>query len=491
MLLNYALAVLSGLLMVLIHPRANFAFLAPFALAPLIYALAREWVPRHRFLLAYSSGLVFWATSNYWIHFVISVHGGLGTGLGVIGFVLFVLLRAVPMGLFGLSAGVVIQQPYALLAVPAMWVAMERIPYLYDYKWLMLGNAGIDMSIPMRLAPLTGVYGLSFLFAMLGVAIAFVVLRRGRRQLLPLLSLVILPVLPSLPEGSVPDRLAVSVQPSVADRDNWTAPEAVALTKQMEALSLTPLLKGGRRPSLILWPEIPAPLYYFDDPVFRESVTSMIRIAGVPTILGTVARNAQGEPLNSALVMAPSGEPVGRYDKMNLVPFGEYTPWPFRGFVDKISNEIGDFVPGKQLATFELVRGERAGVFICYESAFPDHVRTFVGQGATLLVNLSNDGYFGGSAAREQHLSLVRMRAAENDRWILRSTNDGITTAVDPAGRTAKPLPQYAVTSAQLPFAYRRQLTPYSRWGDVFAWSCVGASVVALGLSQIPQYKRG
>jgi len=490
-LLNYALAVLTGLLLVGIFPRFGFTLLAPFAIAPLVYALSREWSPKHRFLLGWVAGLIFWSLCNYWIHFVISVHGGLGQGLGTVGFVLFVLLRAVPMGLFAVCAGIAVQHPTAVIAVPAMWVAMERIPYLYDYKWLMLGNAGIDMPVPMRLAPLTGVYGLSFVFAVLGTAVALVALRRPRTWLIPAAIILPILVLPDLPAPGLPTADAVSVQPSVEDRDNWTTTEAVALGKQMEALTMTPVLQSRRKPALLLWPEVPAPIYYYEDAWLREQVDAMVRTAGAPALIGTVARNSKGQPLNSATLIAPSGQKFDHYDKVHLVPFGEYIPWPFQGIVDKISSEIGDFVPGDRVVTFPLDGGQRVGAFICYESAFPSHVRQFVAQGATVLANLSNDGYFGDSAAREQHLFLVRMRAAENRRWILRSTNNGITASIDPAGRIARTLNDKQVTSGRLLFSFNKDATLYTQYGDWFAWTCTGLALILLGLTQVPVYRKG
>jgi apolipoprotein N-acyltransferase len=169
---------------------------------------------------------------------------------------------------------------------------------------------------------------------------------------------------------------------------------------------------------------------------------------------------------------------VDRYDKINLVPFGEFIPPPF-GWVNRITKEIGDFAPGNRIVVFP-VDGHRIGAFICYESAFPDLVRQFARNGAEALVNLSNDGYFGHTAAREQHLALVRMRAAENRRWILRGTNDGITAAVDPAGRVSFRAPPYVELSAIVDYNYNRQLTPYTRFGDWFAWSCLA---IGLGLA--------
>src|ERR1035441_4073892 len=152
------------------------------------------------------------------------------------------------------------------------------------------------------------------------------------------------------------------------------------------------------------------------------------RAAQAHVLFGIVARAGGGAPLNSAVLVSPEGEPVSRYDKVNLVPFGEYVPWPF-GFANKISTELGDFAAGNRVVVSPVVSPKigthKISTFICYESVFPGFVRKFAAGGAEVLFNISNDGWFGKSAAREQHLNMVRMRAAENRRWILRSTNDG------------------------------------------------------------------
>jgi apolipoprotein N-acyltransferase len=152
------------------------------------------------------------------------------------------------------------------------------------------------------------------------------------------------------------------------------------------------------------------------------------------------------------------------------VPFGEYVPWPF-DFVKRITTEAGDFVPGTQVVVSP-VGDHRIGTFICYESVFPNFVRRFVAGGAEVLFNISNDGYFGRSAARQQHLEIVRMRAAENQRWILRSTNDGITATIDPAGRLRGSLPPYTEAASRTGFTYIQTRTFYTRYGDWFPVLC-------------------
>src|SRR5262249_24452605 len=144
----------------LVHPRFNLTFLAPVAIAPLVYALSREWVPKHRFLLGYVTGVTYWAGMNYWIEWVMEIHGHLGHAAGFGVWVLFCLAKGIYLGVFGLLGGVLVQRKYALIAIPALWAGIERIPGPFFYTWLTLGNAGIDMAIPMRLAPWTGVYGL-------------------------------------------------------------------------------------------------------------------------------------------------------------------------------------------------------------------------------------------------------------------------------------------------------------------------------------------
>lgn len=489
MLLNYALALLSGVLLFLVHPRFSLAFLAPVAIAPLLYALAREWAPKHRFLLGYVTGVTFWAGVNYWIQFVLSVHGHLGDVGGTVVWVLFCLAKGLYLGGFGMLAGVLIQKSYGVLAIPALWVGIERIPGPFSYTWLTLGNAGVDMAIPMRLAPLTGVYGLSFVFALLGTALAWIALRRPRKALLWLSLLGILVFLPPLPEVSKPTETAATVQPNIAERDDWTQDEVQALHQKLEILALQAGL-ATPRPDVVLWPEMPAPVYYFEDADLRNRLHNLARLVQAPLIVGTVGQNEQKAFLNSAIQISPAGELKGRYDKIFLVPFGEFIPFPFKGMVQKISTEVGDFEAGASVSTFDL-GAEKLGAFICYESAIPHLVRQFPAGGASVLVNLTNDGYFGDTAAREQHVSLVRMRAAENRRWIVRSTNDGLTASIDPAGRIWQTLPPQTETSGRLGFAYMRETTVYSRFGDVFAWGSLVVALLCLALSQVPTFSRG
>jgi apolipoprotein N-acyltransferase len=271
----------------------------------------------------------------------------------------------------------------------------------------------------------------------------------------------------------------------MSEEEQWTPASAAAERDHIIRESQEAAQRQGDE-QLIIWPESPGPLYYYRDPAFHQEAAQLAQQAHAYFLFGTVAETPQGAPLNSAVLLAPNGALVDRYDKINLVPFGEYVP-NFFGFVNRITQEISDFVPGNRIVVFPM-HAHRLGVFICYESVFPDEVREFVKGGANLLVNISNDGYFGHSAAREQHLEIARMRAVENRRWLIRSTNDGITAVIDPAGNVDERLPMYQETTAPAHFAFRDGTTLYTDRGDWFAWGCLIASALALMWSQRPNY---
>ncbi len=470
--MNLALSLLSAVLLILIFPPFHLTWLAPVALAPLLVACARESSWRRRLLEGWAAGFVFWFGVCTWIQFVLEVHGGLGRWGGWATFVLFSMLKGLHLALFSTLAGFLMPKPWAIPAVAALWTGIERTHGPLGFAWLDLGNAGIDMPVAMRLAPITGVYGLSFIFAMLACAVALIILRRPRRDLAWILALVLLLVLPAAPAPDRGSEQALLIQPNIDTEMTWTQSTLDRVEQELSVLSHAP------GTGLIVWPEAPAP-FYPSDPAFREYTARIARKEQVYFLFGGVAYAASGAPLNSAFLLDPSGRMIDRYDKIKLVPFGEFVPSVF-GWVNRITKEIGDFSPGNRIVVFPIA-SHHLGAFICYESAFPDLVRQFARGGAEVLVNLSNDGYFGHSAAREQHLELVRMRAAENRRWILRSTNDGITATVDPAGRVWYRAPPYQELAGVVSYRYLANVTPYTRYGDWFAWGCLLAALLSLG----------
>jgi apolipoprotein N-acyltransferase len=477
--MRYLLAALTAVLLILAFPYFDLVWLAPVALAPLLVAVAREPRPMHQFLLGYVCGVIYWFGVCYWIQFTLAEYAGVGPVVAWALFALFCLAKAMHMAVFALLAGIAMRTRWAIPGVAALWVAIEVTHGPLGFAWLALGNAGVDMGVPMRLAPYTGVYGLSFVFAMMSAGLAVAFLRRSRWQLAWLAPLPLMILLPRLPDFHPGEQVAILTQPNISDTAEWTPQSLAAMERQLAFLSMSAVLSDkSQPPQLLVWPEVPAPLYS-DDPEYLRLAANLARVTNTYFLAGVVGHRSDGGLLNSALLLAPAGEVLGRYDKVHLVPFGEFVPWPF-GFAKKISTEVGDYQPGEKVVVLP-VGDHKIGAFICYESVFPSFVRQFAADGAELLINISNDSWFDKSAARVQHLKIVRMRAAENQRWLLRSTNDGVTGTIDPAGRLLGTLPNYVASASRTGYSYIKETTFYTRHGDWFPAACavLGAGILA------------
>jgi apolipoprotein N-acyltransferase len=440
----------SAVLLILAFPSGNLTFLAPFALIPLLYYLDREPSPWRRIRIGYATGFIYWFGVCYWIQFTLANHGGTGEAGGWALFVLFCLAKAIQTALFTWLAGVVMPTRWAVPSIAALWTIFEWTHQYTGFTWLLLGNATIDWPILPRLAPWTGVYGLSFLLALAAAAIV-------KRQWAWLALAIVPALLPALPAPHQGAQTVLAVQPNLPEEEAWT-PESVRKMDQHLAEISTP-----QHPvAFVVWPEVPAPIYDTD-----RILPEIARATHTAFLAGVVSRTPDGDPLNSAVLFSSEGAFVSKYDKVNLVPFGEFVPWPFTAVTRKISSEAGDYRAGTKV-----VVADRIGTFICYESVFPAYIRRFARDGAEVLFNLSNDGWFGKSSARFQHFEIARMRAVENRRWIVRVTNNGITASIDPAGRVSEMKESYREVVGDLHFDYIREMTFYSRHGDWFIAAC-------------------
>jgi apolipoprotein N-acyltransferase len=331
------------------------------------------------------------------------------------------------------------------------------------------------------------------------VAAAFLVPRKKRSTLL-LASLVAALVLQAgrlVDAPAVPfDRSALLVQENIPVDENWTRDtfqrtlrDLIDLTVKADSSTTSSFGAPGSqtdKPDLIVWPESPAP-FFTTDPLFQDPVSQMARETRTWVVTGSIGSTpatqtgkSPSEVFNSAALISPSGNWSGRYDKVHLVPFGEYLPFPkLFAFAGGLTKEVGEFTPGTSRAP--LAAGSiPLGIFICYESVFPDDVRQFANNGAQVFVNLSNDGWYGDSGAYAQHLNQTRMRAIENDRWILSSTDTGVTAAIDPYGRVVARMARKERGAMVAPYALTSVTTFYTRHGDWFAWLCAIISAGAL-----------
>lgn len=482
-------------------------------MAPLLYALLRgrggegelfdsegrslrPFTLWQGFLIAWLSGVVWYAGTCYWIYPVMNGYGKVVAPLAALITAGYCIVMGMHHGVFGLLLVLMARRSTLgnrrpLLLAPVFWVAIELFrDRVIGVPWNPLGGAQID-NIPFaRIAQTTGVYGLSFAVMLVNCAFAAALLLYGHRRKNLLISAVAAAIALQIgvfakPAPFIATHQAVLMQENVPllDQPEWTPryfDQTISeLVKQsVEAQPVQP----ANDPGLIIWPESPAP-FFIADPRLQRWLVAMAQDRNSYLVVGSLGETQEAgreQLLNSALVMDPHGNMVGRYDKIHLVPFGEYVPFQhLLFFASKLTREVGDFARGTQRKVFDL-GGTHAGVFICYESVFPDEVREFTANGAQLLINISDDLWYGETGAPAQHLQMARMRAMENHRWILLATNNGTTASIDPFGRVVKQAPRNVRTALVVPFAPQNESTFYSRNGDVFAWACVVISLLAV-----------
>ena len=510
---------LSSLLQVLIFPLPGLYVLSWVAFAPLIVALLRARPagaleidgainlqaakPGQAFLLAYVSGIIWYAGTCYWIYNTMHEYGGLSVPLALLALFLFCLYLGLYHGLFGLLLSLAVDSGRdnrrALVAAPFLWVAVELArTRVTGFPWNLLGTAQVDNISLSRITTWTGVYGVSFEIMLVNVAVAaaFLVPRKKRRTLL-IASVAAAAVLqagrlveaPALPA----DHAALLVQENIPAQANWTRDAFERTLRELTDLSAKTVAADSSPPDsthgkvdFIVWPESPAP-FFASDPLFRNPLSEMARATHTWVVTGAIGSTpamqggkSASQIFNSAALLSPTGDWTARYDKVHLVPFGEYLPFPqLFSFAGGLTKEVGEFQSGASRAPLD-AGSTRLGVFICYESVFPGEVREFANQGAQVLVNLSNDGWYGDSGAYAQHLNQTRMRAIENDRWILSATNTGVTASIDPYGRIVARLPRKERSALVAPYALISVTTFYTRHGDWFCWLCAIISAGAL-----------
>ena len=521
---------LSAALQVLIFPLPGLYWLAWIAVAPLLLVILRarsvysgplqlRLAEAERlqpatllqgFVLGYTCGILWFAGTCYWIYDTMHRYGGLPVPVAVLTQFLFCMYVGLYHGMFGLllawvaGAGSKLEDPgaavrRALAAAPFLWVAVELArTRITAFPWELMGYAQTGNFALTRIATFTGVYGLSFEILLVNsvLAAAFLVPNNApkeRRRWLLAAALGAAAFLQAgqllTPPAIATDHTALLVQPNIPilDGARWTKQYFQATLQDLTKVSLHPPgEKPGEHFDFIVWPESPSP-FYTNDPLFQGAVSDLARQSGSWVVAGSIGINnltqttGGGEGIfNSAALVSPQGAWAGRYDKVHLVPFGEYLPFPqLFAFAGGLTKEVGEFQHGVSHAPLD-VGGERMGMFICYESIFPDEVREGPRQGAQVLVNISNDGWYGDSGAWKQHLQQTRMRAVENDRWLLSATNTGETASIDPYGRIVASSPRKIRTTLAAPYALNSGTTFYTRHGDWFAFVCAIISVGAL-----------
>ncbi|HET9400295.1 MAG TPA: apolipoprotein N-acyltransferase [Candidatus Acidoferrales bacterium] len=485
---------LSGLLLVFAYPKFHFYVAGWFSVA-LLMAAAAGARPRVAALAGYVQGIVFYVGTLTWLDTVFQLHGGVGPVMAAVALGLIVAVASLFRLFFAWAFARLARRSVALacLAAPFLWVLIEfgidQLPAI-GFPWNLLGYTAANSLAIAQLAPIAGIWGLSFLVVAFNALLFWGIAELRARRSLPMdLACGIAIILgliawlgPRAVPQAHPDHQANLVQTNFPEPDYFPADwldQHAAEMDELGQLSLT-APSGNLQAGPTIWPEVPAP-FSMQDPKFAARALLLSRQIPDGFLVGVIDWKARPgvswRVYNSAALLVPPGREAFLYDKIHLVPFAEHVPFgKLFTFVRSITIEVGNFESGNDYKAGTLPDGNRFGVFICYESIFPSEVRKFVASGAQFLVNISNDGWFGRSAAPEQHFAMARVRAIENRRWLLRCTNNGYTASIDPYGRIVAQLPTDVRDHLLAPYAARSDLTLYARFGDWLPWLCVMVS---------------
>jgi apolipoprotein N-acyltransferase len=484
-----SLAIASALLTILSFPNSELWFLAWLSLVPLLIAVILTRTAGRAFVLGLVWGTLFFYVTCWWLTYSMIRYGHLSPWLAYPLLVIPVVLVAVFPGLACLFLHRMMRSfgPAAIIIAPILWVSLELLRYaITGLAWNALGYSQAFHPLLIHSARWGGVYAVSFHLLTSNAGLASLLMRRWRPAIVLLAAALAIGLGSWLdqklnccnPTGTNPaDRLViVAVQPNVPmDASDEQMP---ALLDRHLELSRMAFAEIAGEPNqnlsrLVIWPESPMNFEYARDPHLREVVANFARENRTALLFNSLEPAPNGGEHNSAILVNQEGEKTAQYDKIRLMPFGEYVPLPrWLPGASSVRGLVGEFTPGGSYTLMPL-GAFRAGVFICIEAAHPAIARNFTNEGADVLVNISNDGYLGPTAVMRQHLSNAVMRAAENGRPLIRVTNTGITANVAADGAVDEITPGYQTTVRTWTIV-RNQAEPsfYARRGDLFAYAC-------------------
>ena len=495
------LAVSSAGLLVLSFPDFNLWPLAWIGLVPLFLSIARRPRRGRAFLLGWMTGTLFFYGSCYWLSYAMIHYGHIPAWASY----LLVLIPTVVVGLFPAICCMLLARAIARWGVRALFLA----PLLWaTLEWARLGVTGplwnaicySQAYAPslIQTARWGGVFLVGSLILTVNAAIAYAAFEKSARALkmtaIAVLSVAVIALLAFLSARSdstaqssnKPAAIVVAVQPVVPMDEARDISEAALVERHVSLSegSLRARVEGPEVPRVVIWPESPMYFAYAKDSSFRQFISAFAARNHTSVLFNSQEPAPADGIYNSAVMVNEEGRLVAQYDKIRLLPFGEYVPLPrWLPGVSAIPAMVGDFTPGAQYTLMNF--GEaRAGVFICFESAFPSIARHFADDGADVLVNISNDGYLGPTPVMRQHLANTIFRAVENDRPVLRVTNTGISAFITEHGQALDATAGFepAVRTWTVTRAANGK-TFYTRFGDLFAWACTALSLIVVAIS--------
>jgi apolipoprotein N-acyltransferase len=486
-LLKVLLAVLSGVMLTASFPPGRLSFLSWIALVPLLKGL-EGGPPFQGFKLGLIAGLVHFLTLMYWIVVVLGHYGKLNIFVSLGPLLLLTLYLALYIAIFSSLTAGLMGSRFCIIFIAGFWVSLEyiRSNLLTGMPWCLLGYTQYKQLHLIQIADLCGVYGPSFLIVLINGLIYHMVFRRPWKAI-GLLKWEVLIVailsagtlayghyrLSERKEGKDAGRMlnAAIIQASIDQSIKWDPAYQITTITTYQRLTREAY---GFRPDLIVWPETALPFFFQDNLRFSPQVLSMAKESGAIMIFGSPAyEQIRGVTryYNRAYLLTPDPQkPPQYYDKVHLVPFGEYVPLKkLLSFVSRLVPAAGDFEPGDKVAPLK-AGGLSMGILICFEAIFPELARDLTREGANLFINLTNDAWFGMTSAPYQHLSMAVFRSVENRRPMIRAANTGFSAFIGPQGKIQKlsSLFHEEVLEAAIKIS-GRSLTCYSRLGDLFA----------------------
>lgn len=492
------LPLISGILLALSFPRYGHPLLAWVALAPLIVSVfqVRHSSPAFKrgraFLPGFVAGLGYFGGTVYWTGTVVSQFGGLSWPIGIIVAALLVAYLSLFPALFTLCLGWLGARygRRAILLAPAVWVTTElgRTYFWSGFPWLLLGYSQTTVLPIAQFASVVGVFGLSALVAVVSAVLAYSVVTQSRGSFITIgITAAVLIGLAAwgdrrLRDGDLtrsgrPVRVAL-IQGNIPQEQKWDEAHAGPILNAYLSLTREAASKGAQ---LVIWPESSTPFPFLDDPIGGEKIRTVVRETGVELLLGSDQVNHETKAYhNAAFLVRRDGTVAAVYQKMHLVPFGEFVPLQqLLFFVGPLVEQAGAFTPGRDMVMLPTVHGP-ISTAICYEIVFPRLVGESVSRGSELLTTITNDAWYGHSSAPYQHFLQASMRAIEQGRYLARAANTGITGFVDPYGRVLQrtEIFERAILVDDVRMIEGR--TIYGRIGDLFAYICAALTLVAL-----------
>jgi apolipoprotein N-acyltransferase len=493
-------SLLSGILLILSFPNFDLEILAWFAFVPLFYSIDGK-KPFHAFILGFLTGFISYIGILYWIIVAVHTYGNVPLILSTFILLLLVIYLSVFIGAFTyLTQLIQIRSGLqTILFTPILWVTLEylRSFFLTGFPWADLGYTQY-LNLPfIQMADITGAYGLSFVILLVNATL-FGVLHQWPQKTFPVREVVITAVLllgfliyGYIRMGVVDQQIARQpslkvglAQGNIDQSIKWDESFQKETLKIYERLSLR---LAQQKPGLIIWPETATPFFFQEAQEYQPMILDIPKRTNAYLLFGSPSyKIVKGKVnyYNSAYLISPSGELIGRYDKIHLVPYGEYVPLGEILPLGSLGEGIGNFKSGTLIYNFSLPQGQ-FGVLICFEIIFPDLCRRFVKKGANFLVTITNDAWFKKTSAPYQHFSIATFRAVENRVFIARAANTGISGFIDPKGKIVKQGDIFTEEAMSGTIGLSKKKTFYTLYGDVFAWVCSGLSICLLGYALI------